>query len=52
MAWVGVIYHGKCNYYVLINCIKHCVRGEFIQNCFKIFSLLLIWDKELGFQTG
>ena len=39
-----VIYRGKCNYYVLINYIRHCGRGEFIQNCFKIFSFLLIWN--------
>ena len=45
---VGVIYYGNCNYYVLINCIRHCVRGEFIQNYFKIFIFLLIWDKNLG----
>ena len=32
MAGVGVIYCGKCNYYVLTNCIRHCVRGAFIQN--------------------
>ena len=38
MAWV--IYYGKC--------IRHCVRGEFIQNYFNIFSFLLIWDKNLG----
>ena len=48
MARVGVIYNGKRNYYALINCIRHCVTGEFIQNHFKIFSLLLIWDKNLG----
>ena len=48
MAWVGVIYYRKCNYYVLNNCIRHCVRGELIQNYFKIFGFLLIWDKNLG----
>ena len=48
MAWVGVIYFEKCNNYVLITCIRHCVRGESIQNYFKIFSFLLIWDKNLG----
>ena len=55
MAWVGVIYYGKCNYYALINCIRHCVRGEFIQikiKFIKIFSFLLIWDKNLGSHTG
>ena len=46
------IYYWKRNYYVLINCIKHCVRGEFIQNYFKIFSFFLIWDKNLGSHTG
>ena len=45
MAWVKVIYYEKCNYYVLSNCNRHCVRGEFIQNYFKIFNFLLIWDK-------
>ena len=48
MAWVGVRYYGKCNYYVLFNCIRHCVRREFIQNYFKVFSFLFIWDKNLG----
>ena len=55
MAWVGVIYYGKCNYYALINCIRHCVRGEFIQikiKFIKIFSSLLICDKNLGFHTS
>ena len=42
----------KCSYYVLINCIRHCVRGEFIQNYFNILSFLLIWDKNLGSHTG
>ena len=32
MVWV--VYYGKLNYYVFINCIRHCVRGEFIQNYF------------------
>ena len=47
MAWVGVTYYGKYNYYVLINCIRHCVRGEFIQikiKFIKIFSFSLTWD--------
>ena len=48
MAWVGVIYYGKYNYYVLINYIRHYARGEFIQNYFKIFNFLLIWGKNLG----
>ena len=30
--WFGVIYDEKCNYYVLINFIRHCARGKFIQN--------------------
>ena len=42
MGWVGVIYYGECNYYVLINYIRHCVKEEFIQNYFQIFSFLLI----------
>ena len=46
------IYYGKRNYYVLINCIRHCSRGEFIQNYFKIFSFSLIWDKNLRSYTG
>ena len=25
--WFGVIYDGKCNYYVLINFFRHCARG-------------------------
>ena len=53
-AWVGVIYYGKCNY-GFINCIRHCVRGEFIQikiKFIKIFSFSLIWDKNLGSHTG
>ena len=28
MAWVGFIYYRKCNYYVFINCNRHCVKGE------------------------
>ena len=52
MARVEVIYYGKCNYYVLINCIRHCVMGKFIQNYFKILIFLLIWDKNLGSHTG
>ena len=55
MTWVGVIYYGKCNYYALINCIRHCVTGEFIQikiEFIKIFSFLLIWNKNLGSHTG
>ena len=46
------IYYRKRNYYVLINCIRHCVGGEFIQDYFKIFSFLLIWDKNLGSHTS
>ena len=55
MAWVGVIYYRKCNYYALTNCIRHCVRGEFIQikiKFIKSFSILLIWDKNMGSHTG
>ena len=52
MAWVELIYCGKCNYFVFINSIRHCVRGEFIQNYFKIFGFLLIWYKNLGSHTG
>ena len=52
MAWIGVIYYGKCNYYALINCIRHCVRGEIKIKFIKIFSFLLIWDKNLGSHTG
>ena len=52
MAWVGVIYYGKCNYYALINCIRHCVRGEIKIKFIKIFSFLLIWDKNLGSHIG
>ena len=32
------------NYFVLSNCIRHCVREEFIQNYLKIFSFVLFWD--------
>ena len=32
MEWVGVIYYGKLNYDVFINCLRHCVKGKFIQN--------------------
>ena len=36
MARVGIIYYGKCNYYILIKCIRQCTRhfvsGEFIEN--------------------
>ena len=52
IAWVGVVYYEKCNYYVLIDCIRHRVWGELIQNYFKIFNFLLIWDKNFGFYTG
>ena len=51
LSFVRVIYYGKCNYYVLINFIIHCVKGELIQNYFRIcFSL--IWDKNLGSNTS
>ena len=52
IAWVEVTYYGKCNYYPLTDCIIHFVRGELIQSYFKIFSFLLIWNKNLGFHTG
>ena len=52
MAWVGVIYYGKCDYSILINCILHCVKGKFNQNYFKIFTFLLIWVKNFGSLTG
>ena len=52
MAWVGVIYYGKCDYSILINCILHFVRGKFNQNYFKIFTFFLIWDKNFGSLTG
>ena len=52
MVWVEVTYYGKYNYYALIYCIRHFVRGEFIQNYFIIFNFLLIWDKNLGSHTG
>ena len=57
MTWVVVIYSGiinvivivnQCNYDVLINCNRYCVMGESIQNYFKVFSFLLIWDENLG----
>ena len=51
-TWIKVNYHRQCTYYVLINCIRHCVKREFIQNYFKTFSFLLIWDKNLGSHTG
>ena len=51
-AWVGFIYYGKCNYSVLINCIRHCVTEEFIQNYLKILCFLLIWGKNLGSHTN
>ena len=38
MAWLTVIYYGKCNHYVLINCIRYCIRGELIQNYFNSLS--------------
>ena len=52
MTWVGVIYYGKCNYYVLIDCIWHCVRGKFIQNYFDFSNFLLIWCKNLESHIG
>ena len=33
--------------YELVNCIKHCVRGDFFEYYFKAFSFLLIWDENL-----
>ena len=39
MVWVGVVYYGKYNYYLRINCIRHYVRGEF-QIYFEMFSFL------------
>ena len=45
-------YYRKCSYYVLINCIRHYVTGEFIQNYFKILSFLLIWDENLESHTS
>ena len=47
MTWLGVIYYEKCNYYVLVNCIPHCIRGEFIQNYFKIFNSLEVLEKKV-----
>ena len=35
-----------------INCIKHCVRREFIQNSLKIFSFFLVWVKNLESHTS
>ena len=52
MTSVGATYYGNCNYYVLINCVRHSVRGESIQDCFKIFNNLLMWDKNLGCHIG
>ena len=52
MANVGVVYYGKCNYCLLINCFRLCGWGELIQNYFKIFSFWLIWDKNLGSSTS
>ena len=52
IAWIGVVYYGKSHYNVLINCIRHCIRGDFLQNHFKIFRFLLIWDKNSGSHTG
>ena len=51
-AWVCVIYYGKCNYYLLTNCIKHCFKQKFIQNYFEIFNFPLICGKNLGFHAG
>ena len=51
MAWVGVIYYGKWNYYELMNCIRHWFGEDFIQNYFKIFHFSIIWDKKLGSHT-
>ena len=28
MTWVGVGYYGECNYYELVNCIRHCDRAS------------------------
>ena len=52
MTWEWVIYYGKYTYYVLINCIKNCVRRQFIQNYLKIFNILLVLDKNLGSHTS
>ena len=38
--------------YVLINFIRHCVRGKSIQNYFKFFIFFLIWMKNLGSHTN
>ena len=48
MAWEGVIYNGKCNYYVLTNCIRHRVRREFIQNYFENFIFFINLGQEFG----
>ena len=45
VAWVGVIYYRKWNYYEFIYGIKHCYGEDFIQNYFKIFNFSLIWGK-------
>ena len=56
MPRVGVIYYGKCNYYALINCIRHNrLKGDFIHitiKFVKIFTFLLIWGNNLGSHTG
>ena len=55
MAWVAVTYYRKSNYYALIYCIRHCVKGECIQikiKFIKVSSFLIIWDKNLGFHNG
>ena len=52
MTWEWVIYYGKHTYYVLINCIKNCVRRQFIQNYLKIFNILLVLDKNLRSHTS
>ena len=51
---LGVIYNGKCNYYVFINCIRNFFTGEFTQNYVKItiFNFSLIWGKSLVSHTG
>ena len=36
MVRVGIIYYGKCNYHVLIKCIRHFVSGEFIENYLRL----------------
>ena len=52
IAWIGIVYYVKSDNYVLIKCIRHCARGDFIQYHFKFFSFLLIWDKNLRSHTG